>query len=79
MCQLLQAHSEVQMETKDEFLNLRLIRIGNNIHHKKDHIKITGSQFTTFEVLLLDCNHVKGFQILEKLGTLYGFEGCCLC
>ena len=30
------------------------------VHHKKDHIKI--SQFTKFEVLLLDYNRVEGFQ-----------------
>ena len=33
----------------------------------QDHIKI--SQFTKFEVLLLDCNHVEGFQISGKLVT----------
>ena len=27
------------------------------VRHKKDHIKI--SQFTKFEVLSLDCNHVE--------------------
>ena len=42
------------------------------VHHKKDHIKV--SQFTKFEVLPLDCNHVKGFQKSEKLDTLYRFE-----
>ena len=36
----------------------------NGVHHKKDHIKI--SQFTKFEVLLLDCNHVEGFQNMKN-------------
>ena len=58
------------METGDKFLNFHSIR--KSVHHKKDHIKI--SQFTKFEVLLLDCNHVEGFQKLEKLET-YGFGG----
>ena len=31
----------------------------------KDHIKI--SQFTKFEVLSLDCNHVGGLQKLGKI------------
>ena len=39
----------------------------------KDHIKII--RFTKFEVLSLDCNHVKGFQKSAKLETLYGFGG----
>ena len=30
------------------------------------------SQFTKFEILSLDCNLIEGFQILEKLETLYG-------
>ena len=37
---------------------------------KKNHIKI--SPFTKFEVRSIDCNHVEGFQNLEKLETLYG-------
>ena len=39
--------------------------IRNLSRYKKGHIKI--SQFTTFEVPLLDCNHVEGFQKLEKI------------
>ena len=41
------------------------------VHHKKNHMKI--SQFTKFEVLSFDCNHVEGFQKSEKLEPLYGF------
>ena len=33
------------------------------------------SQFTKSDVLSLDCDHVEGFQILDKLETLYGFGG----
>ena len=61
------ARSEVQMETGDEFLNLNL-KIG--ARHKKDHIKI--SQFTKFEVVSLDCNHVEGFQKSEKFVWNWG-------
>ena len=50
------------METGDKFLNFHSIR--NGVHHKKDHIKI--SQFTKFEVLSSDYNHVEGFQISGK-------------
>ena len=55
------------METGDEVLR---------VYHKKDRIGI--SQFTKFEVLSLDCNHLGGssFLKLEKLETLYGFGGC---
>ena len=46
------------METGEElFRNWRL--------YKKDHIKI--SQFTKFEVLSLDCNHVEGYKKSEKI------------
>ena len=57
------------METGDKFLNFNFIR--NGVHQKKDHIKI--SQFTKFEVLSLDCNHihVEGFQKLAKLQTVW--------
>ena len=34
------------------------------VHHKKDHIKI--SQFTKFEIVSLDCNHVEDFQNIGK-------------
>ena len=57
------------METRREFLNFHLI----GVHRKKDDIKI--SQFTKFEVLSLDCNHVEGFQKAKKLETLYGYGG----
>ena len=53
------------------FLYFHQSEIG--VLHKKGHIKI--SQFTKFEVLSLDCNHVEGFQISEKLETLCGFGG----
>ena len=39
------------------------------VHHEKDHTKIT--QFTKFEVLSLDYNHVEGFQKSDKLETLW--------
>ena len=51
------------MESGNEFLNFCLI-IGG---HKKDLINI--GQFTKFEVLLLDCNHVVGFQKSKELET----------
>ena len=63
------------MKTRDELLNFHLIRNWSP-DHKKDHIKI--SQFTKFEVLSLDCNHVEGFQKSEILETLYGFGRCHL-
>ena len=62
------------METGVKMFNFCLIR--NGVHHKKDHIKI--SQFTKFEVLWSDYNHVEGFQKSEKIETLYGFGGCHL-
>ena len=40
------------------------------------HFKI--SQFSKFEVLLLDCDHVERFQKSVKLETLYGFGRCNL-
>ena len=59
-------------EAGDEFLNFHFNqKIG--VHYKKDHIKV--SQFTKFEVLLLDCNRGKGFQKSEKLETVVGFGG----
>ena len=39
------------------------------VHHKIDCIKF--SQFTKFEVMLLDCKHAEGFQKKEKLETLW--------
>ena len=54
------------METGDEFL-MHYSEIG--VHHKKDHKEI--SQFTKFEVMLLDCNHAEGFQKLEILETVW--------
>ena len=67
---------EVQMESGNEFSNFHLIKPVIGVHHKKDHIKI--SQITTFEVLSLNWNHVKGFQNSEKLESLYGFGRCHL-
>ena len=50
------------MKTEDEFLNFHYI--GNWNPSQKDHIKI--SQFTKFEVLSLDCNHVERFKKKKK-------------
>ena len=60
--------SAVQMEIGNEFLHFYLIR-NWTVHHKKDHIKF--SQFTKFEVLSLECDHVEVFQNSEKLEILY--------
>ena len=59
-------HSGGQMETGDEFLifNYQQLESIKNVY-----MEIT--QFTTFEVLSLDCNHVEGFQKSEKLETVW--------
>ena len=52
----------------------RVFKFSFNHKLEKDHIKI--SQFTKFEVLSLDCNHVENFQKSgKKIETVYGFGG----
>ena len=46
-------------------------RSERRLEDKKDHTEIR--QFTKFEVLSLDCNHVEGSKKSEILETLHGF------
>ena len=63
----------IQMETGEEFSNFHFIRNWSP-SHERSQIKI--SQFIKFELLSLECNRVEGFQKLEKLESLYGFNLC---
>ena len=64
------ARSKVQIETgrRTSFIQSEI-----GVLYEKDHIEI--NQFTKFEVLSLDYNHIEGFQNSEKLETLCGFGG----
>ena len=66
------ACSGAQMETGDKFLKFHLIRNWSS-SQERYHIKI--SQVFNFEVLLLDCNQVEGFQKLEKIGDFVWIWG----
>ena len=69
------AHSEVQMETGDEFLHFNLIKKSLAITRK---ITLKLVSLPSFGVVLLDCNHVEGFCFQKsenKLETSYGFGG----
>ena len=50
------------MGTEEQFLNFHYSEV--EVHRKKDHIKIR--QFTKFELLSLDSNHLEGFQKSEQ-------------
>ena len=54
----------LSISRKCQYRHLVILKILNWIRlERKDHIEI--SQFNKFEVLLLDCNHMEGFQKSE--------------